>query len=92
MNKQCTKCGGTAFFHANHGWYCESCQTYFDEKEFSELPAVSVKPLTKREQFAMAAFQGLLASWGQHDVTDYKEIAEDAVNAADTLIRELNDD
>lgn len=46
--------------------------------------------LTKREQFAMAAMQGLLSSFGQHDVTDYGEIASDSVMAADTLLAELD--
>lgn len=46
--------------------------------------------LTKREYFAAKAMQGLLASLGQHDVTDYYELASDAVLAADALIHKLN--
>lgn len=46
--------------------------------------------LTKREYIAVATMQGLLASWGNHDVTDYRELAADAVLAADKLIEALN--
>lgn len=46
--------------------------------------------LTKRELFAAMAMQGLLASWGNHDVTDSGDLASDAVRAADALIAELS--
>ena len=45
--------------------------------------------LTKREHFAAMAMQGLLGSFGVHDVTAYDEIASDAVMAADALPKEL---
>lgn len=48
--------------------------------------------LTKREQFAMAAMQGLLASLGQHDVTAASELASDSVLFADALLSELDKD
>lgn len=44
---------------------------------------------TKREDIAKACMQGLLSSYGQHDVTDFEEMAYDAVNAADALLRAL---
>lgn len=45
--------------------------------------------LTKLEHFAGLAMQGLLSSWGNHDVTDYDEIASDAVMAAKALLTQL---
>lgn len=45
--------------------------------------------LTKREYIAAVAMQGILAAWGQHDVTDAGEIASDAVLHADALLAEL---
>lgn len=49
-----------------------------------------VEGLTKREHIAIAAMQGILSSIGQHDVTDFKEMASDAVMATDALINALN--
>jgi hypothetical protein len=40
--------------------------------------------LTKREQFAMAAMQGLLAKYGT-----YSDVSSDAVKCADSLLAEL---
>jgi predicted DNA-binding WGR domain protein len=48
--------------------------------------------LTKREYFAACAMQGILASWGQHDVTAFEDIAADAVLAAEKLMEALNID
>lgn len=45
--------------------------------------------LTKREYFAGLAMQGLIASFGQHDVTDSSEVAIDAALFADALLAEL---
>lgn len=45
---------------------------------------------TKREMLAGMAMQGLLSTWGQHDVTNYDEFAHDAVMAADALLSELS--
>lgn len=39
--------------------------------------------LTKREWFAGMALKGLLASWGNHDLTSMEDIAHDAILAAD---------
>jgi len=47
--------------------------------------------LTKREYFAATMMQGLLASWGQHDVEDYRALASDAVLATNALIAALNE-
>lgn len=46
--------------------------------------------LTKREHFAGLTMLGLLASIGQHDVSEFSELASDAVLAADALIAKLN--
>ena len=43
--------------------------------------------LTVLEQFAMAAMQGLVSAWGQHDVTDFDEIASDSFNIAKAMIK-----
>jgi hypothetical protein len=51
---------------------------------------ISEKPLTRREQFAMAAMQGLLASHKIHTDTPNRMIAEDSVRLADALIEELD--
>lgn len=48
------------------------------------------KGLTIRAELAARALQGLLSSWGQHDVTSMEELASDAVRAADALIEQLN--
>ena len=52
--------------------------------------------LTKREQFAMAAMQGLLAnpdftgSFSYHSEMHYKTVSDVAVSHADALIAALN--
>lgn len=46
--------------------------------------------ITLRQHYAGLAMQGLLASYGTHDVTEYSEIASDAILAADALIEQLN--
>lgn len=45
--------------------------------------------ISQRTYLAGQAMMGLLASWGNHDVTALEEIAHDAVKAADDLIAEL---
>ena len=49
----------------------------------------SCSGLTKREHYAGLALMGLISAWGQHNVTDAKEIVEDAVSFADALLAEL---
>lgn len=46
--------------------------------------------LTKREYIATSVLNGLISAWGQHCVTDYNDLAHDAVRAADALINALN--
>lgn len=46
--------------------------------------------LTKREVVAMHMMQGLISAWGQHDVTCFSQLANDAVLAADELLAELD--
>lgn len=48
-----------------------------------------VDKLTKREQFAAMAMQGLISAKA-FDLCDYAYLVEDAVNMADALIKELN--
>jgi hypothetical protein len=45
--------------------------------------------MSLRTYLAGQAMMGLLASWGNHDVTAFDEIAHDAVKAADELIQAL---
>lgn len=45
--------------------------------------------LTKREQFAMAAMQGLLVNMGRNGIDSVKQVAEHAACAADALLAEL---
>lgn len=56
--------------------------TLMDGEKFQERHAMG---LTKREQFAAMAMQGLIS----HDVTDYDEMASDAVMAANALLAQL---
>lgn len=58
--------------------------------EISGKPNGFREGLSIRAELAARAMQGLLAAWGQHDVTDFKDIASDAVMCADALILELN--
>ena len=43
--------------------------------------------MTLRDYFAAKALNGLLASCGEHDVTDYDEFAHDAYMAADAMLK-----
>ena len=45
-----------------------------------------VEGMTLRDWFAGMAMQGFIAAWGQHDVTDFIEIAHDAYNMADAML------
>ena len=45
--------------------------------------------LTKREQFAMAAMQGLLVNMGRNGLDSVKQVSDIAVAAADALLAEL---
>lgn len=46
--------------------------------------------ITLRQYYAGLAMQGLLASYGNHDTSDFTEIASDSVYMADVIIEELN--
>lgn len=47
--------------------------------------------ITVRAHFASMFMQGLLSSWGEHDVHNYQDMAYDSVSAADALINALNE-
>jgi hypothetical protein len=51
-----------------------------------------INPLTRREQFAAMAMQGMLASHKIHTDTPNRMIAEDSVRLADALIEALEAD
>lgn len=43
--------------------------------------------MTLRDYFAAKALQGLLASWSEHDVIAFDEIASDAYGYADAMLK-----
>ena len=45
--------------------------------------------LTKREHFAAIAMQGLLVNMGRNEFNDCVVVADEAVNAADALLKAL---
>jgi hypothetical protein len=61
---------------------------FHSEQEFREYWGLESNTLTKREQFAMAAMQGLLNS--AYDKT-YVRIAEQSCKYADSLLTKLNE-
>jgi hypothetical protein len=60
------------------------------EGDLDPLDIIIAGGLTKREYFAAMALNGLISSIGQHDVSDYADLASDAVLVADRLIESLN--
>lgn len=44
--------------------------------------------MTLRDYFAAKALQGLLASYGQHELNSYRDFASDAYAAADAMIEQ----
>ena len=44
--------------------------------------------ISMRDYFAAKAMQGLLASWGEHDMTDYEEFTYIAYKMADAMLAE----
>jgi hypothetical protein len=56
---------------------------------FGQFAPESHTGLTKREQFAMAAMQGLLVNMGRNGLDSVKQVAEHASAAADALLAEL---
>jgi hypothetical protein len=43
--------------------------------------------MTLRDYFAAKAMQGLMASWGMHDVSDFEDIASDSYRLADAMMK-----
>lgn len=65
------------------------------KRYLADIEAILVKAqhppvLSRRDCFAMAAMQGMLASNRDERDSTFDWLAEDAVNAADTLIKALN--
>jgi len=44
-------------------------------------------PNRLRDFFAASALQGLMASWGMHDVSDFEDIASDSYRLADAMLK-----
>jgi hypothetical protein len=60
------------------------------EQEFREYWGMESNALTKREQFAMAAMQGLLAAPTVEPVK-IKDLVSDAIDVADFMLTKLNE-
>jgi len=94
----CIKCSGE--WYAKNGIFNEedTHPTLFHSKqEFREywdfgatLEAFEPNQLTKREQFAMAAMQGLLAAPVIEPVK-IKDLVSDAIDVADFMLTKLNE-
>ena len=63
---------------------------FHSEQEFREYWGMESNTLTKREQFAMAAMQGLLAAPVVDPIT-IKELVSDAIDVADFMLTKLNE-
>jgi hypothetical protein len=70
---------------------------FHSEQEFREYWGIESNTLTKREQFAMAAMQGLVCSSTGYEQTlvcsstGYEQTSELAVKHADALLTKLNE-
>jgi hypothetical protein len=88
----CIRINGKWYEKNGHANALDQHPTLFhSEQEFREywgLQRDIDAPLTKREQFAVAAMQGLLS---QEVWDDYTILADEAVNAADALLTKLNE-
>jgi predicted small lipoprotein YifL len=53
---------------------------------------IPIKGMTKREVFAMAAMQGMLAACGNQGTLQFEDeaIASNAISVADELLKQLN--
>jgi hypothetical protein len=83
------QCDGTHEYNMDGTWFDddENPTLFHSEQEFREYWGMESNALTKREQFAMAAMQGLLSD---------KQLSTEgaavlAVKAADKLITKLNE-
>jgi hypothetical protein len=63
---------------------------FHSEQEFREYWGLESNTLTKREQFAMAAMQGLLAN-GMYSSHANEGVVDYAIELADALLTKLND-
>ena len=69
----------------------QSGDAYTDISGYKDIPGriENGMGLSKLEHISAMAMQGLISSWGAHDVTDYDEMASDAVMAAKALLSQL---
>jgi hypothetical protein len=90
-NIYCICTDSVAYTISGRKWINDRKPTLFhSEQEFREywgLQRDTNVPLTKREQFAMAAMQGLLVQPG----LSFYTVADLAVKAADALLTKLNE-
>jgi len=88
------QCDGTHEYNMDGTWfdYDDNPTLFHSEQEFREywgLQRDTNVPLTKREQFAMAAIQGLLAN-ENYSTTHPDVIAEISIKQADFMLTKLN--
>jgi hypothetical protein len=90
-NEYCIETDSGGYTIGGKLWIDDNQPTLFhSEQEFREywgLQRDTNVPLTKREQFAMAAMQGMLVQPG----LSFYTVADLAVNAADALLTKLNE-
>lgn len=65
-------------------------ETVFSRGGNSKMKCTSAG-LTKREAFAMAAMQGIVSNHAMIDITSWEWLAKESVNAADAIIKALNE-
>ena len=89
------QCDGTHEYNSDGTWfdYDDNPTLFHSEQEFREywgLQRDTNVPLTKREQFAMAAMQGILAN-NRAPEFDYKHVTSAAIRFADYLAYNLEE-
>jgi hypothetical protein len=89
------QCDGTHEYNMDGTWfdYDDNPTLFHSEQEFREywgLQRDTNVPLTKREQFAMAAMQGILAN-NRAPEFDYKHVTSAAIRFADYLAYNLEE-
>jgi hypothetical protein len=87
------QCDGTHEYNSDGTWFedDDNPTLFHSEQEFREYWGMESNALTKREQFAMAAMQGLLANseyWGANSID---ALVNTSVEQADALLTKLNE-
>ena len=82
-----TKSDGESAFP--HHWVNETDENALSHDGRVVPPGYGVvmSGMTLRDYFAAKALQGLLSSYGNHDLNSYSEFAENAYDAADAMLK-----